>query len=349
MKEWYLEHTPPEITSGYESDVISEYAQNNFTDLLETDFADTIILYNSDLSESKEVKCVIQGNTADTKLNSLQRSILFPIGTSVAGKYVFFENGFWLIYGKPGNNKSYEKVIAYYCSFQLRCQNKEGKIISRYVYSEDQTKYSTGEIGNNNITVGDNQYGLYIPIDNETKALNRDMRFVVDFADAIVPDVYKLTNKKTIISNYEISQEGGTMILTLSYDAFNKDTDKLIELTDGSYSWICNYFNSSTKASDDLNVSTDDIMVSIIGGDSLKCGKKKTWKVNFSNLESNKTTTDNYNWNIISNFNIKKTIKEDSIELLVDDSDLIGCSFMLQIIICDKVMSEIEITITDIY
>mgnify|MGYP007067791855 FL=1 len=62
MKEWYLEHTPPTITSDYDSESIVNYGEENFTDVLEVAFSDTVILYNSDLSESKVIKCVIQGN-----------------------------------------------------------------------------------------------------------------------------------------------------------------------------------------------------------------------------------------------------------------------------------------------
>ena len=67
MKEWYLTTPKPNIVSGYESDAISEYSQSNFTDVLETLFSDTVLLYNNTLTESKEIQCVIQGNSADTQ------------------------------------------------------------------------------------------------------------------------------------------------------------------------------------------------------------------------------------------------------------------------------------------
>ena len=91
MKEWYLmDNHKPNATSGYEGDTISEFAQSNFNDILETDFSDRVILYNHDLSESRTINCIIQGNSADTQLKSMERIGLFPIGLVKAGMYVFF-------------------------------------------------------------------------------------------------------------------------------------------------------------------------------------------------------------------------------------------------------------------
>ena len=100
MKEWYLMgNHKPSVVSGYEDDVIEDFAQSNFSDVLETTFSDRVILYNYDLSESKEIQCIIQGNHAFTMLNSMKRSGIFPIGTVKAGMYIYFDNAFWLIVG----------------------------------------------------------------------------------------------------------------------------------------------------------------------------------------------------------------------------------------------------------
>jgi hypothetical protein len=106
LKEWYLtDNYKPTVTSGYESDAISDFAQSNFADVLETAFSDAVLLYNHDLSECQEIRCVIQGNSADTYLKSMERVTLFPIGTVKAGMYIFFENRYWLITGYPSSNK----------------------------------------------------------------------------------------------------------------------------------------------------------------------------------------------------------------------------------------------------
>lgn len=178
MKEWYLEHTPPTITSDYDSESIVNYGEENFTDVLEVAFSDTVILYNSDLSESKVIKCVIQGNTSDTQLKSIERIGLFKIGTVKAGMYVFFENRFWLIDGYPGNNKSYEKATMVLCQYNLRWQNNNGDIIERWGNFSSASKYDVGEGGNNVIFLTSNNYSIKLPFDKETLELDGKRVFI---------------------------------------------------------------------------------------------------------------------------------------------------------------------------
>ena len=90
MKEWYLIDRPSTTSGGYENEAFNDYRNDAIYDMLETDLANTVILYNYDLSESKEIRGIIEGNTADTQLKSMERSILVPIGTLHSGDYVFF-------------------------------------------------------------------------------------------------------------------------------------------------------------------------------------------------------------------------------------------------------------------
>lgn len=343
MKEWYLISHPPNITSGYEDDAISEYAESNFTDVLETTFSDSVTLYNSDLSESETVNCIVQGNVANTPLKSIERTILFPIGTSVAGMYVLFDNSYWLLRGIPGNNKMYEKITASLCTFKLRWQNELGNIIERWVYLEDFTRYSSGVTGNNTITIGDNQYGLYIPIDDETKILKRDTRYAIDFDDAETPDIYLLTNRKVVLNNYQSSNKGGTIIFTMSYDAFNKETDKLITLPNGKSVWICNYHSPSTTPDTNLPDETANLSVYISGNTSLKIGFERTYTVAFKDADGNSIDDVEFEWNVVSDFDVRQTVDGQTIKLLVDDEDSIGSSFLLSIIVSGIVVDEIEI------
>ena len=175
------------------------------------------------------------GNTFKKKIKS-KNSAPFNLGD-----YIEWNNQIWLVTLLDTNDKTYHSGYMYLCTVPLRWQNSEGKIVERYAYSEDFTKYSSGTTGNNTITVGDNQYGLTLPIDSETKKLTRDMRFAIDFEDAEQPDVYVLSNRKVSLNNNEYFGRGGTMILTLSYDVFNSDKDKRIKMDNGQEVWICNY------------------------------------------------------------------------------------------------------------
>ena len=133
MKDWYLltPTTRPNEIGGYENDSFIDYREDAFYEALTTDIASTVTIYNYNLSVSKTVRCIIQNNTSDTLLKSLERIILAPIGTLKAGMYLYFEDRFWLITGYPGNNVIYEKATSVLCQYKLRWQLQSGKINPR--------------------------------------------------------------------------------------------------------------------------------------------------------------------------------------------------------------------------
>ena len=244
----------------------------------------------------------------------------------------------------------------YLCTVPLRWQNSEGKIIERYAYSEDFTKYSSGTIGNNTITIGDNQYGLTLPIDSETRKLTRDMRFPIDFEDAEKPDIYKLTNRKVNLNNNEYFGRGGTMVLTMSYDAFNADEDKRVVMDNGKEVWVCNYTEVSTPPTPPSEPTTpdetEDLSATISGTTNLRIGVTRNYTATLSDKDGNAVQWDDtkYGWNVASDFDVKQTVTENKISLTVEDEDFIDLSFLLQIIKLDdnSVIGEIKITVIDV-
>lgn len=351
MKEWYLigNRTKPNMLGGYENQSFLDCKEDAFAESLETDIATTVLLCNSDLSIKREIRCIIEGNVADTQLQSMQRKGLFIRGTVKDGMYIFFEGGFWLIIGFPGTNGIYEKATMSLCQFKLRWQNPEGKIIERWAYTEDFTKYSNGTTGNNVLTIGDNQYGLTIPIDDETKKLKRDMRFPIDFDDGEQPDIYRLTNRKVVLNDNNLSNHGGTMIITMSFDAFNSNTDKKVRTEDGQEAWICNYNNPHNLFAPSIPNETADLTAVISGNTNLRNGYKRSYTAVFTDKNGNKVDWNNINfsWNIVSDFGVAQDINENKIDLFVDDESFIGLSFLLQIITKDAVLAEMKISIIE--
>lgn len=234
MKEWYLNCPSPNITSGYENDALSEYAQDNFTDVLETTFSDTALLFNYSLSESKEIKCIIQGNIANTQLKSMERTILVPIGTLHSGDYVFFEDEYWIVDGRPGNNKSYEKATLKECQYKLRWQKDDGTIIERWVYLTSSSKYDVGENGNNTIILTSNNYLITIPNDEDSMTLD-GKRVFIDLSD-IPEKVFKITRNDDVL--FAHGSHGGTLNLIADKVELNKETDNQ-ELR------LCDYIDST--------------------------------------------------------------------------------------------------------
>lgn len=266
-------------------------------------FADTIdyhvVKRNGEPFELLIIKDT-DGNTFKKKIKS-KHSAPFNLGD-----YIEWNNQIWLVTLLDTDDKTYHSGYMYLCTVPLRWQNSEGKVIERYVYSEDFTKYSSGTTGNNTITIGDNQYGLTLPIDSETRKLARDMRFPIDFEDAEKPDIYKLTNRKVNLNNNEYFGRGGTMVLTMSYDAFNADKDKRVVMDNGKEVWVCNYTEVSTPPTPPSEPITPDetedlsAMISFKGTQELKIGgNAKTLTGSFVDKDGN-TTSDIGVWEIIT-------------------------------------------------
>lgn len=316
-------------------------------------FADTIdyhvVKRNGEPFELLIIKDT-DGNTFKKKIKS-KHSTPFNLGD-----YIEWEGQIWLVTLVDPNEKTYHSGYMYLCTVPLRWQNSDGEIVERYAYSEDFTKYSSGTTGNNTITIGDNQYGLTLPIDSETRKLKRDMRFPIDFEDVEQPDIYELTNRKVILNNNEYFGRGGIMIVTMSYDAFNKDTDKRVLMENGNEVWICNYNeinsdNPSTPTPSDPSENpneTTDLRAKIKGGETLRCGIQRTYTAQFTDVDGNAVDDVNFSWNVISDFAVEQSINDNKISLKVDDDSLIDESFILQILVDKSVITELEITVIGI-
>lgn len=288
---------------------------------LNRDFKNTLDAYKVTIDDVEQDLTILKTNDSHTKKIKSRPNESFN-----AGQIVYWQNSHWLINEVDTNNDiiTHGKMVE--CNHILYWQDNSGDIISRYVYVEDFTKYSNGETGNSTIIIGDNQYGVYIPIDKDTKKLKRGMRFVFDFEDSENPDVYALTNRKINLYNYETINKGGIILLTFSFDAFNSATDKKVMLDDSKQIWICNYSSSTSTPI-------------IVGGDTLRVGRKKTFSIE---------TVYDIKWVVISDFSIETKIMNNKIQLFVDDDSLVGESFILRILDANKndsVLAEKTITI----
>lgn len=313
-------------------------------------FADTInyhvVKRNGEPYELLIIKDT-DGNTFKKKIKSR------PSAPFNLGDYIEWNGQMWLITLLDPNEKTYHSGYMYLCTVPLRWQNSEGKIIERYAYSEDFTKYSSGTTGNNTITIGDNQYGLTLPIDSETRKLKRDMRFPIDFEDAEHPDIYELTNRKVNLNNNEYFDRGGTMVVAMSYDTFNAINDKRVLMNNGKEVWICDYkevdSDSPTPPSTPENPDKTTVLnVSISGNKNLRCGYPRTYTATVTDENSNVVEWNNtLSWNVDADFEVGQSVNGNEIELLVEDESLVDSAFLLQVINTtdNSVVAEIEITV----
>ena len=285
----------------------------------------------------------------DTDNNTFKKKIKSKHSTPFnLGDYIEWNNQIWLVTLLDSNDKTYHSGYMYLCTVPLRWQNAKGEIVERWAYSEDFTKYSSGISSNNTTTVGDNQYGLTLPIDEETKTLKRDMRFPIDFDDAEEPEIYKLTNRKVMLNNNSYFDRGGTMIATMSFNELNKSTDKRVVMSDGKEVWICNYTEPTTppENDDETTILSGDITGTISGNKNLKVGFGRTYTASLIDEDGNTVEWSNeFKWNIVGDIEASLTENGNQIELLVDNEDLVDSTFFLQLLNGDSVITQVEITV----
>lgn len=331
-KEWYLlsSSTKPNSIGGYENEGFQDYKDDAFSEALETDIATTVILYNHDLSESQEIRCIIQGNTSDTQLKSIERSGLFVPHTVKAGMYVLFENRYWLIDGYPGTQGTYEKATMCLCQYNLRWQNADGKIIERWCNLISASKYDVGEGGNNTIFLTSNNFTMKMTCDDETMELERK-RVFIDKRQKNPTKVFKITRNDDVLYDYGDKYHGSILSFIVDKDELNKKTDNQ-ELR------ICDYFNVSFNQIIQSE-NPQEMTISIVGSDTLRIGKTKSWTAEFKDKDGNDIECSDWEWNIKADFNTSELYTQESeLDIKItaqDDDSLVDESFLLQILSSD--------------
>lgn len=340
-KEWYLmtDSARPNSLGGFENDAFLDFKDDSFTETLQTNIAKTVLLCNSDLSQKKQIRCVIQGNTPDTKLKAMERIGLFQIGTVKAGMYIFYENMFWLIDGYPGNNGIYEKATMVLCQYLLTWQNATGDIVQRWCNAVSASKYDNGEDWNSVLVLSSNTFTVLLPDDEECMELDRK-RVFIDKHKENPRKVYKLTRDDDVLYDYG-KDHGGVLSFIADKTEFNTDTDNP-ELR------ICDYFSPIKPSVAPIPPEDSKVYATISGGTILRVSRNKSWSVKFYDDSNKDVSYSQFKWNIKSDFELIKTENENKIQLRIDNEDCIGSSFLLQVLsLKAEVLAEINITIVE--
>lgn len=344
IKEWYLitPNTRPNITSGFGNDAFVDYKDDAFAEVLTTDIADDLILYNYDLSKSVELRGVIQGNIADTQLKSMERTVLVHIGTLHSGDYIFFEDEYWIVDGRPGNNKTYEKATLKECQYKLRWQKNDGTIIERWANFASASKYDVGETNDKTIILTSNNLTVIMPNDKDSMTID-GKRVFIDTSD-IPEKVFKITRNDDVLFLH--GSHGGTLNLIADKTELNLETDR-------QDLGLCNYIevNDSPSTPPQNPDETAVLNATISGNKNLKVGFSRTYTATITDEDGNAVEWDDtYSWNVVSDFEVESIITDNKIKLLVEDDSLIDESFLLQIINTtdNTIIGEIEITVVGI-
>ena len=275
-QEWYLMKSPHDTVSGFEGEAISDFAQEGFLEMLDSEIADDVELYNYDLSECKHLKAFIGSKTPDTKLKTLTRHMMVPIGTCKAGMYVKYKDRFWLIVGMVDDNLVYEKAILLICNYKLEWINADGKIIERWVNAESASQYNNGETNMVYFYVRSDQLMVYMPDDDEGLFLDSGQRFIIDkrcsayeknfdgekkVVTGLPLTVYKITRNDTILDNYVDSG----IIGFITTQTEQKETDGYY-IVDGVGHWLCDVPNpdhNPSPASCAIDSDSDSVYIDL--------------------------------------------------------------------------------------
>lgn len=342
MKEWYLigNKTKPNMLGGYENQSFLDYKEDAFAEALETDVATTVLLYNHDLSKSVKLRGIVQGNVADSSLKSMERCILVPIGTLDSGNYIFFEDEYWLVDGRPGNNGEYEKAVLKECQYKIKWQKDNGTIVERWANFTSASKYDVGESGNSTIILSSNNFTILIPHDEDGLTLD-GKRIFVD-TSKIPKKVFKITRNDDVLFLH--GSHGGTLSLIADKTEFNPNRDNQ-ELR------ICDYIDPSAPLPPTPSEpnETTDLRCVISGNVNLKNGYRRTYTATFTDKDGKSVDWQdvNYQWNVKSDFDVKQSIVDNRITISVNDENLIGGSFFVSVYIGENMLSEIKVNIIE--
>ena len=343
MKEWYLMTSQTKSTSlgGYENDAFLDYKDDAFAESLGTELGETIELFNCDLSERKIVRCMIQGNTPDSQLKSVERIGLFVRGTVKSGMYVRFEDCYWLITGYPSYNKVYEKVVMQLCQHKLCWQNDSGQIIERWCNVTSASKYDVGESGNNAIILGSNNYTILVPDDDESYYLD-GKRVFIDRNTINPTKTFKLTRSDDVLYNYGITH-GGIF-------GFIADKSELNYETDRQDLGICDYKDTTVSPTKPI-INTQMLKATMYGRNNITIGYARKYSVKFKNEINDEVDVLDFVWNIDCDFSdkIEMVNEGSSLKVVVSDKECIGKTFKVQVIRNTEIMTEKTVIIEDTY
>lgn len=335
-KEWYLLNSPYDQVSGYENEGLNDFGQEGFLEALETEIASDVDICNYDLSEVTHTRVIIQGRTQDTKLNSITRQMLAPIGTCKAGMYVKYKDIYWLIVGFVDDNSvMYEKAVLSLCNWKLSWLNAKGKVIQRWVSIISASQYNNGETGMQFYFVRSDQLLISLPDDDESLLIPDGCRFVIDkrckiyekdFNDSVIENTsnalatYQLTRSDTVLYDFG---DNGHMEFIATQDE-QHENDGYYRIDDVGY-WLCDKpdikNDKKQVLSSSIQYESDEIFIGIEPG---------IFTAEFIDVDGNVVSITPH-WTVNCDFVDKLEIIEanNSISISANDNKLINKSFEL--------------------
>lgn len=209
----------------------------------------TLSYHNVDI-DGKERNIVILNSD-----NLNQKTLCSLPGEDIRhGAYVDWMEHKWLITERDANSEIYTKCIMLQCNYLLRWINDNGEIVERWSIVEDGTRYLTGEYSDAFFvaTRGDSRIAVTLPKDEETLALGRDSRFIIDDYNVPNPLAYRLTKPFKLGGSFD---SDGVVIFVMT--ECNTEHDDNLELHIADY-YKHFHEDESSNTNNYLDVSEDN-------------------------------------------------------------------------------------------
>lgn len=160
-------------------------------------------MYDSPACHIVTIDGVEQAITVTHRDKLYQKRICAMPGESLRhGGLVEFAGNRWLITEVDADNEVYERGIMLQCNHVLRWISKDGRLIEKWCYVEDGTKYLIGEFSDRLMSIGDARIALTIGKDEDTVELSRGLRFLIDDMDSDNVTAYQITKSNRLFNNF---------------------------------------------------------------------------------------------------------------------------------------------------
>lgn len=144
------------------------------------------------------------------------------------GEYVMIQNVYgdyehWMLMDMLDDVFNQQFLIKK-CTYHLFWMRRDKTIIDRWVAFDDSYKlYNSSRNYDNTTSLPESSIVIYMPYDNDTAALRRDDRFLIDVPNhSETPDAYSVVNRDAVSRLYG---NHGIVRLSLKSDQFNFKTD----------------------------------------------------------------------------------------------------------------------------
>ena len=197
-----------------------------------------------------------------------------PDDTFQLGQLVDCFNGKWLITSVDAKTDFCTSGLITECNYTLKFQNQDYDIVSYPCVVLNASQYNSGIDENKTLTIGSNQFMMYLPLNSETIQLTYDRRLIVS-NNTTKPIPYKVTRPDDVSKT---NNGVGVLCLILSQDQLDltKDRPDL---------GICSYVEKPI-------IPIDSIPIKYNGDATIKIGN------NFKTFTAD--TTDTVTWTITS-------------------------------------------------